>query len=300
MSFKKVLFFLFLGTFFIHQSSGQTNLLNAKKVNDIGKRTKEQIKVDIDAPLAYGYTDDRDILWSKIVWEEIDLSQKINFPYYFPLDSTLGAKRLSLYNTLAKGLKSNKFKIYEDSYLINEKTKADVDSILSNKCTYNKKDRIITVKPQEIKSFAIKGMWYFDKRQGELKYRLLAIAPLISKEAKDKCVELNAKQQARKQKRKYKAPKAENSKALYWVYYPELRQILHETKVFNPKKTMLPISFDHMLNARRFSSVMFREENVYGNRNIKDYVKNNSLFQLLESDRIKEEIRNKEIDMWNY
>lgn len=63
---------------------------------------------------------------------------------------------------------------------------------------------------------------------------------------------------------------------------------------------MLPISFDHMLNARRFSSVMFREENVYGNRNIKDYVKNNSLFQLLESDRIKEEIRNKEIDMWNY
>ena len=63
---------------------------------------------------------------------------------------------------------------------------------------------------------------------------------------------------------------------------------------------MRPISFDDMLNARRFSSAIYREENVYGNRNIKDYEKNNSIFQLLEAERIKESIRNKEIDMWNY
>jgi gliding motility associated protien GldN len=301
MSFKKIFLFLFIGTLFIHNSFGQNvNLLNAKKVNDIGKKTKEQIKEDTDSPLEYGYINDRDILWSNIVWEEIDLSQKINFPYYFPIDSSLGAKRLSLYNTFAKGLNNNKFKIYDDSYLIKEKTKAEVDSILSNNCTYNKKVRRITVKPEEITSFSVKGIWYFDKLQGELKYRLLAIAPLISKEAKDKCIELTNKQQARNKKLKYKAPKAEDSKALYWVYYPELRQILHEAKVYNPQNTMRPISFDDMLNARRFSSAIYREENVYGNRNIKDYEKNNSIFQLLEAERIKESIRNKEIDMWNY
>ena len=58
--------------------------------------------------------------------------------------------------------------------------------------------------------------------------------------------------------------------------------------------------YDHLLNARRFSSVIVREENMYGNRKIADYIRGNSLFQLLEADRIKESIRDKEIDMWNY
>ena len=37
----------------------QANLLNAKKVEEIGKRTQEQIKLDIDKPLPYGYISDR-------------------------------------------------------------------------------------------------------------------------------------------------------------------------------------------------------------------------------------------------
>ena len=63
---------------------------------------------------------------------------------------------------------------------------------------------------------------------------------------------------------------------------------------------MQPISFDHLLNARRFSSVIVKEENIYNNRKIEDYVRGNSLFQLLEADRIKESIRNREMDMWSY
>jgi len=46
--------------------------------------------------------------------------------------------------------------------------------------------------------------------------------------------------------------------------------------------------------------VIVREENIYGNRKIADYIRGNALFQLLEADRIKESIRDKEIDMWNY
>ena len=34
-----------------------------------------------------------------------------------------------------------------------------------------------------------------------------------------------------------------------------------------------PISFDHLLNARRFSSVIVKEENIYGNRKIEDYIR---------------------------
>ena len=47
------------------------------------------------------------------------------------------------------------------------------------------------------------------------------------------------------------------------------------------------------------AAVIVREENVYQNRSIDDYTKN-SIFQLLEAEKIKESIRNKEIDMWNY
>ena len=81
---------------------------------------------------------------------------------------------------------------------------------------------------------------------------------------------------------------------------PNAREVLHQSKVFNPMNAAHPISYDHLLNARRFSSVIVREENIYGNRAISDYVRGNSLFQLLEANKIKEEIRNREIDMWNY
>jgi gliding motility associated protien GldN len=97
----------------------------------------------------------------------------------------------------------------------------------------------------------------------------------------------------------YPRPKLKQLNELYWIFYPEARQILHDSKVFNTDNSVSPITFDHLLNSRRFSSVIVREENVYQNRSIDEYTKN-SIFQLLEAEKIKESIRNKEIDMWNY
>ena len=62
----------------------------------------------------------------------------------------------------------------------------------------------------------------------------------------------------------------------------------------------MPISFDQILNSRRFNSVIYKEENIYGDRTIEDYMKDNAQNQLLESERVKEKIRNFESDMWNY
>ena len=39
---------------------------------------------------------------------------------------------------------------------------------------------------------------------------------------------------------------------------------------------------------------------MLGDRQIVDYIKDHSLMQLLESERIKEVIRDFEQDMWNY
>ena len=54
-----------------------------------------------------------------------------------------------------------------------------------------------------------------------------------------------------------------------------------------------------MLNARRFNSVIYKEENVYEDRTIENYISKDALRQLLESERIKSVIRDFEQDMWN-
>lgn len=266
--------------------NAQANLLNSTNVDQIGKKTKEQLLADNDAPLPYGYIDDRDILWSKIVWEVIDLNQKINLPYYFPIDTTnISNNRRSLFDTLYKGIRNGKIKeAYSDSFFSSKITRQEIAGMLFNVRQTGNNIDTFKISTQDITAFKIKGMWYFDKRQGELKYRLLAIAPLGPDVQTLGVSEIED----------------DNLYELFWIFYPSARDILHKAKVFNPKNSSHPISFDHLLNARRFASFVIRTENIYDNRKISDYVRGNSLFQLLEADKIKEDIRNREIDMWNY
>jgi len=279
----------------------QANILNAKLPEEIGKKTEAQKALDNDGPLPYGYVDDRDILWSKTIWEVIDLDERVNFPLYYPIDTVdIGSDRRSLYDVLIKNIKNGKIKdIYVDSYFTEKRDFSDLSATLQKIDTtdygYEQLNAGEQVSPEyinkrdltaaDLEEYLIKGMWYFDKRQGELKYRLLGIAPrapdvnFIDDENMDQ---------------------EENKVALFWVWYPSARQVLHEAKVFNQRNTAQPISFDMLLNARRFNAVIYKEDNVFGDREIKDYISDNALFQLLESKRIKETIRDKEQDMWSY
>ncbi|PHQ57474.1 MAG: gliding motility protein GldN [Lutibacter sp.] len=292
---------IFILAFVLYATTyAQSNLLNAKKPSDIGKKTAEQLAVDNDNPLEYGYLDDRDILWSKVVWEYIDLNERINLPLYYPVDTTsISGDRRSLFDTLLRGIKSNAItEVYDDSYFTAKMTKAEINSKLFrvdtteagidelNAGTINIDEYIdkINLTSQDIEGFKIKGLWYFDKRQGELKYRLLALAPVAPDVQTMGREDMDISEQL----------------PLFWVWFPDARKTLHDMKVFNRKNSSYPISFDHLLNARRFNSIIYREENIYGNRDVAQYVKGNALFQVIESNRIKEEIRNKELDMWNY
>jgi gliding motility associated protien GldN len=278
-----ILFFAILSSGLVN---AQVNLLNSKTVDQIGVKSIEQLAADNDAPIPYGYVDDRDILWSKVVWEFIDLNQKINLPYYFPIDTTnLSSDRRSLFHTILKGIKQGKIKeAYSDSFFTSKITQEEIAQRLVNVREENGYTDTFRIQTQDVAGYMIKGMWYFDKRQGELKYRLLALAPM------GKDVQTLGVQDI----------EDEELYELFWVFFPSIRDVLHDAKVFNPKNAAQPISFDHLLNARRFSATIVREENVYGNRAIEDYVRGNSLFQLLEADKIKEDIRNREMDMWNY
>jgi gliding motility associated protien GldN len=284
--YKKFYFIVFLAFITSGVVSAQANLLNSTNVDQIGKKTKEQLVAVNDAPLSYGYIDDRDVLSSKVVWEIIDLNQKINLPYYFPIDTvSVSTDRRSLFDTLYKGIRTGKIKeAYSDSFFNGKVTRQEISNMLINVRQEGSNIDTFRISTQDITAFKIKGMWYFDKRQGELKYRLLAIAPLGPDVKTLGVSEIDD----------------DNLYELFWVFYPSAREVLHNAKVLNPKNSSHPISFDHLLNARRFSSHIIREENIYGNRKIADYVRGNSLFQLLEADKIKEGIRNREIDMWNY
>ena len=280
--------FLILFFFLITSSlvNAQANLLNAKSVDQIGKENEQQLAADNDGPIPYGYVDDRDVMWSKVVWEFVDLNQKINLPYYFPIDTTnISSDRRSLFSVLIKGIKQGKIKeAYTDSFFTSKITQQEIESRLVNIRDENGYKDTFRIQSQDVEGYMLKGMWYFDKRQGEMKYRLLALAPM-GKDVQTLGLE-----------------NMEDEKLydLFWIFFPNARQVLHDSKVFNPKNATHPISFDHLLNARRFGSVIVREENIYGNRKIEDYVRGNSLFQLLEANKIKENIRNREMDMWNY
>lgn len=303
---------------------GQSNLLNAKTPDEIGKKTSSQLEADNDKPLPYGYVEDRDVLMGKMVWELIDLDERVNFPLYFPVDTNnVGKDRRSLFSILISEIKSGRItEVYYDDYFNQKKTLVDmessftyIDTIQSGRDEindnydlyfpqkrapkYDKKGKLIpqeevvakVLDPQyidkrelsayEVSGYKIKGFWYFDKRQGEMKYRLLGICP-VAPEARE--------------------IGAENPDVieLFWVYFPATRDVLHEWNSFNDRNSAVPLTFDHLLNSRRFNAVIYKEENVYGDRQIAEYMKDNALNQLLESERIKEKIRNFEQDMWNY
>ncbi|MBA4277187.1 gliding motility protein GldN [Flavobacterium sp.] len=283
-----------LGSF---ASYAQPNLLNAKIPEEIGIKSAAQLISDNDKPLEYGYVDDRDVLMGKTVWEIIDLSERINFPLYFPIDTAnIGSDRRSLYDVLTKAIRSGEIsEVYSDSYFNTKKSYKDIQASLTRIDTTDAgKEQInagMAISPeyiikqdltsQDVTQYKIKGYWYFDKRQSELKYRLLGICPVtpdvytMNSEEKDYI-------------------------ELFWVFFPASRDVLHEAKSFNDKNSAMPISFDQILNSRRFNSVIYQEENVYGDREIKSYMKDNAQNQLLEAERVKEKIRDFEQDMWNY
>ena len=140
----------------------------------------------------------------------------------------------------------------------------------------------------DVSKFRIKGVWYFDKRQAELKYRPIAIAPVI--------------ESAQSKSKRFDSTEDIDPVFidLFWMFYPDTREVLFEAEAFNEVNTSKPVNFDHLINSRRFSAYIYKEDNVFQDRSLKEYIPENALMQLLESERIKEKIRNKEQDMWSY
>ena len=290
--------FILTSCAFISTAMAQANLLNARVPQEIGQLNDQQIEANDETPLAYGYIDDRDILWSKTIWEIVDLDERINFPYYYPTDTlNLGPDRRSLFHVLKKNLRNGNIKeVYDDDYFQSKLTYQEIldklvaiDTLEAGIEQLNAGEELDpqyinrrTITAAEIRQYRVKGTWYVNKRLGELKYRLLGIAPV----APDVYT--------------LDLPEDEQDLVeLFWVWFPDARTSLNSSKVFNNRNSSQPITFDHMLNSRRFNSLIYKEENVYEDRKIEEYIFEDALKQLLESERVKSIIRDFEQDLWN-
>lgn len=254
----------------------QVNVLNADKPSEIGVYSKEQIEQLSDKKyLSYPFVDEKDIMWSKIVYEEIDLSEKFNHPLLFPKDGLYISERKSLWRTIKEAILDGKIQdVYNDA---NPNFTELFDEETYLKRLENREGpEVVPLRSMDIVSYKLKGIWYIDKRIGELRYRLLGVMP----RGKD----MN---------------NLDNNDPvdLFWLWYKDLRPILHEQLVFDDQNNASRISFDHLLTSRRFAGRIYAIDNVFNDRPVDQYV-DDPFMQLIESERLKNIIRDFEQDLW--
>ncbi|CAH0254357.1 gliding motility protein GldN [Chryseobacterium sp. WG14] len=261
-------------------------------------------------PLEYGFVEDKDILKSMFVWEIIDMNDKINQPFYYDNpDGLLSTPTRSLYKLLLDAALSGKIEqVYNDENFVDKLTPEGIKKRLVNvkisdaaidilnsgrQLTEQEKKEytdIIETTTDKVKVLKIMGMWFIDKRDGQMKYRPLGIAAMGPDPAVQGVIGPDGK------------PIASNDELidLFWIFYPNARDVLANNYVFNRKNSSADLSFDDIINARRFSSIIYKSSAGLGDGTIKDYIPRDADDQLDESDRIKTQILEMENDMWNY
>ena len=291
------------------------NILNANSPSTY-RKYRDMLKVKVgdslvsvkNKPIDYGFIEDKDVLRSMVVWEIIDMNEKINQPFYHNADGLVTSNK-SLYQILLDNINNGKIKeVYDDEMFstklspeqIQQRLKVTVETpwLIDKKNAGEKLTPedikagtdIIETTTEKVKLLKIKGMWYVDRRDGQMKYRLLGIAamgpdPLMLAERTADGQMLGNKDELID---------------LFWVFYPDAREVLANQIVFNGKNLSSDITYDDVLNARRFSSIIYKSDNGLGTGKISDYIPHDAEEQLEESERIKAQILEMENDMWNY
>ena len=143
---------------------------------------------------------------------------------------------------------------------------------------------------RDIVAYYLKEDWFFDKERSVLDYRILGIAPVVYFNSNEKPIISDSKTGAL-------ADLVQTERALFWLYFPHLRYTLNNYFVYNDANDAQWMSFDDLFWKRRFNSTMYKESNTY-DRKIESY--RTGAEALMEADRIKEEIRTIEHDVWSF
>ncbi|MBT6005108.1 MAG: gliding motility protein GldN, partial [Prolixibacteraceae bacterium] len=235
---------------------------NAQIINGAFKRTDVYQKKPMPLPSVR----EADVFWSKKIWRIIDMREKMNQPLYYPSEEMDG--RVNLISLLLEGINTGQITPYDarvdDDFKV-PMTFAQVQESFGAETTTEEKIDFDTgerttvavqgeIRANDIKQYMVKEEWYFDKQNSTLNVRIIGICPI-----REYVREGDVSGEVMRQK-------------VFWVYYPEARELFSTNLVLNPYNDARQMSFDDLFIKRFFNSYIVQESNVYNNRLISDYL----------------------------
>ena len=239
-------------------------------------------------PVPYPYVREADVMWAKKIWRLVDLRQKFNLPLYYPTEPI--GDRKSLIDVIYDALRAGEVtaydplhddmtvKITQDDIEKNFGANTEVIQVPDENGVMHDTTIVNEARTSDVKEYIIQEVWFFDKTRSTLDVRILGLCPVRISENPT-----TGQMERRK---------------LFWIYYPEFREIFANHEAYNPFNDAQKISYDDLFLQRRFHGVIITESNVYDNRSIDSYESGRAA--LLEADRIKNSIFNFEQDLWEY
>ncbi|MAM05751.1 MAG: hypothetical protein CMD06_07355 [Flavobacteriales bacterium] len=297
---KKAIIFTLTALFCFIDINAQ-DVLN-EDMNSVYKKEKHRNK----KTQTYVALRQADIMWSRKIWREIDLRQKINHPFYYPENDGVGHTiddRKSLIDVIYTSIQEGTITAYGNAAMDDEFREPmsedeikkiggakeelieviDWDAVAAGADPEEAKimrSNIVPFNRNTVKKWRIKEEWFFDKQRSVMDVRILGLAPL--QEDRD---EVNGQLLG-------------TFSPLFWVYFPEVREVLINAEAYNlVKNDAERRTYDDIFWKRLFGSTIVKESTV-SDRKINEFMV--GLDALLEAERIREEIFNIEHDLWEY